>query len=189
MMKLCFISASTSLFILATLSAARTSHGWSRVAIPSSSSHQSPKVSGQSVGSLDDSSDTTIMFGGLTGAAGSPCTDQTWELKVSKTNTLHWKLLEPATIPRARMYAASAVLKNKMILFGGWDPGEPGSGGEFLDDIWEFDVATKEWNLLEDCKLPFPVSRHTACMIPGDSNGNEDAAMIVLHTYQGTLVV
>jgi hypothetical protein len=78
------------------------------------------------------------------------------------------------------MYAASAVLASKLVLFGGWDPGAPGSGGEFLDDIWEFDYATKAWSLL-DIKLPYPVSRHTACTITAEDS-------IILHTHKGILV-
>lgn len=64
-----------------------------------------------------------------------------------------------------------------MYLFGGWDPAEPGSGGEFLDDVWEFDPEAAEWTEL-DAKLPFPASRHTACAI--------DESTIVIHTHKGT---
>ena len=168
MMNLCMIST-----VLA-IATART-YGWSKATFSS----KTPKVSGQSVGSLDDGSDT-ILFGGLTGAAGSPCTDETWELDAEK----QWKMLEmekQKMKPRVRMYSASAVLDNKLVLFGGWDPGAPGSGGEFLDDIWEFDFSTKEWSLVEDTKLPFPVSRHTACTVRGVDS-------IILHTYKGILV-
>jgi len=149
-------------------------HGWSKVAIAS----KTPRVSGQAVGSLDDN---TILFGGLTGAAGSPVTNDTFLFDAKKKM---WELLrlEPKTAkPRVRMYAASAVLNDKLVLFGGWDPGAPGSGGEFLDDIWEFDFSTKEWSLVEDAKLPFPVSRHTACTVQGIDS-------IVLHTFKGILV-
>jgi hypothetical protein len=72
------------------------------------------------------------------------------------------------------------VQNDKMVLFGGWDPGAPGSGGEFLDDVWEFDFATKEWSEM-DVTLPFPVSRHTACTIAAKDS-------ILVHTYQGILV-
>jgi len=55
-----------------------------------------------------------------------------------------------------------------------------GSGGEFLDDIWSFDLATKKWRE-EKTKLPFPVSRHTAATV-GDMDH-----MVIIHTYKGIL--
>ena len=70
-------------------------------------------------------------------------------------------------------------------MFGGWDPGEPGSGGEFLKDIWKFDVGTKQWTLL-DIDLPFPVSRHSACTVTGGTE--DDNEKIVLVTYQGVMI-
>lgn len=80
------------------------------------------------------------------------------------------------------MYGASAVLADKLYLFGGWGPGAPGSGGEFLDDVWELDTSTNKWPQL-NVKLPFPVSRHTACTV---STKMGDA--IVLHTFKGIIV-
>ncbi|KAL3923317.1 MAG: hypothetical protein SGARI_006246 [Bacillariaceae sp.] len=76
------------------------------------------------------------------------------------------------------MYSAAGILGDKLYLFGGWDPGAPGSGGEFLNDIWQLDLVTKEFTKLA-IELPFPVSRHAACVV-GD--------MIIIHTYQGILV-
>jgi hypothetical protein len=78
------------------------------------------------------------------------------------------------------MYSASAIIDgdDKMYLFGGWDPGAPGSGGEFLNDVWRLDLVTKEWSNT-GLELPFPVSRHSACAV-GD--------IIVICTYKGVLV-
>jgi hypothetical protein len=130
-----------------------------------------------------------LLFGGLTGPAGSPCTDDTWHWKDDS-----WTLLEQqqqqqqgsddAARPRVRMYAASAVLGGKLFLFGGWDPGAPGSGGEFLDDIWAFDPVASKWQLL-DIRLPYPVSRHAACTV---SAAGEESGSIIIHTYKGILV-
>jgi hypothetical protein len=75
--------------------------------------------------------------------------------------------------------ASSSSSSFAMYLFGGWDPGAPGSGGEFLKDIWKLDGTTKLWTKL-DLELPFPVSRHGACAV--------GSGMIVIHTYQGVLV-
>lgn len=80
--------------------------------------------------------------------------------------------------PRVRMYAASAMIGSKFYIFGGWDPGEKGSGGEFLDDIWSFDWTDKMWRE-EGAKLPYPVSRHAAVSVGGN--------MAVIHTYKGIL--
>lgn len=151
--------------------------GWSWSKVPLA---KAPKVSGQSVGSLGNQG--IILFGGLTGPAGSPCTDDTWHWTEES-----WTLLDQesgAARPRIRMYGASAVLGDKMYLFGGWDPGAPGSGGEFLDDVWEFDPVTSSWKMM-DIRLPYPVSRHTACTI--SAAGSSGDASIILHTYKGIL--
>jgi hypothetical protein len=76
------------------------------------------------------------------------------------------------------MYSAAGILDGVMYLFGGWDPGAPGSGGEFLNDVWKLDLVTKVWKNT-GIELPFPVSRHAACAV-GDK--------IVIHTYQGVLL-
>mmetsp|Transcript_31846 Transcript_31846/g.48121 ORF Transcript_31846/g.48121 Transcript_31846/m.48121 type:complete len:333 (+) Transcript_31846:37-1035(+) len=157
-------------FVILLLPFLSVVHSW----VWSTVSSQAPKVSGHSVGSI--SSDEIILFGGLTGPAGSPCTDDTWYF-----NGKEWSLVDCDQKPRVRMYAASAVLNEKFYIFGGWDPMSPGSGGEFLDDIWQFDWTKKEWKCLES-KLPYPVSRHTACTI---SNENS----IIIHTYQKNLLV
>jgi hypothetical protein len=147
---------------------------WSKAALT-----QAPRVSGHSVGYYN--TNEIILFGGLTGPAGSPCTDETWHYDAASESGGSWSLLHGGnTKPRVRMYGASAVLDNNLYIFGGWDPGAPGSGGEFLDDIWQLDLATRVW-LKVDTKLPYPVSRHTACAISSDDS-------IVLHTYQGILV-
>ena len=174
--------------IIAASSLLPTVHGWSKL---NKAGLPFPKVSGHSAISLPSSSsknkhdNNVVLFGGLTGPAGSPCTDETWEFSTSDKK---WtKLLDVGKEkPRVRMYAASATIENdKMLTFGGWDPGAPGSGGDFLKDIWQFDTTTQQWTEL-DTKLPFPVSRHTACTIPkcGGADGEEK---IVLHTYKGIL--
>ena len=112
-----------------------------------------------------------FLFGGLTGAAGSPTTNDLWHFAKDKWT----QMIGYVPCPRVRMYAASAMIGKKFYIFGGWDPGAPGSGGEFLDDIWSFDVAAMIWHE-EDAKLPFPVSRHAAAAV-GD--------MAVIHTFKG----
>jgi Galactose oxidase, central domain len=120
-----------------------------------------------------------FLFGGLTGPAGSPVTNTLHEYDVGG-----WREITPQEgplqeWPRQRMYTAASILDSAMYMFGGWDPGAPGSGGEFLSDVWRLDLVTKQWKEDTGVSLPFPVSRHAACTV-----GN----MIVIHTYQGVLV-
>jgi Kelch motif len=152
---------------------------------------------------------TVFLFGGLTGPAGSPTTNDLYEYHNDDGGG--WWRQHHHTIddddadankkdswPRQRMYSAASILlsddedevvdggksssssSSSMYLFGGWDPGAPGSGGEFLKDIWKLDMTTKLWTKL-DVELPFPVSRHSACTVGSGK-------MVVIHTYQGILV-
>jgi len=138
---------------------------------------KAPRVSGQSTAGSENG---VLLFGGLTGAAGSPTVNDLWHFANDK-----WTQLLPddedsdLPRPRVRMYAASAMIGSKFYIFGGWDPGEKGSGGEFLDDIWSFDWTDKMWRE-EGAKLPYPVSRHAAVSVGGNN-------MAVIHTYKGIL--
>lgn len=130
-----------------------------------------PHVSGHAVGTLHD---RVFLFSGLTGPAGSPVTDELWEFDGE------WKILKAKNVgPGPRMYAAASVLGDAFYVFGGWNPGEKGSGGSFLDDSWKLDLNTLQWTELE--KLPCgPVSRHSACSVNDDT--------IVLTTFRGVVV-
>ena len=143
-----------------------------------------PRVSGHTSATITadgtKSSASVLLFGGLTGAAGSPTTNDLWQFDCQSDKWI--KLLDNnkslSSCPRRRMYAASATLGRKFYIFGGWDPGMPGSGGEFLDDIWSFDLVSKQWSE-EMAKLPFPVSRHAAVTM-----GNR----VIIHTFRGVLI-
>lgn len=158
---------------------------------------KAPKVSGHVAASApsiaNGSNDVPVfLFGGLTGPAGYPTTNELYEF--SDAGGWRHTIEHKDQLPRQRMYSAASILQHGdaatdyvtgtaktpyMYLFGGWDPGAPGSGGEFLKDIWKLDLITKEWTKL-DVELPFPVSRHGACTVGVDK--------IVIHTYQGVLV-
>lgn len=142
--------------------------GWSWKALNTTG----PRVSGHTACCVDDS-DRVLLFGGLTGPAGSPVTRDLWSYKDGT-----WSSVECKIGPGPRMYSASAVSGGSLYQFGGWNPGEPGSGGTFLDDVWRFDLNTGEWTELEAMPCG-PVSRHTACTV-GD--------MIIVHTFRGVLV-
>lgn len=117
-----------------------------------------------------------ILFGGLTGAAGSPTTDDLWIY-----NDSGWKRVQSqkGKGPGRRMYSASAILDEKLYMFGGWDPAEPGSGGVFLDDIWCLKLEEPmAWEKLDE-KLPYAISRHCACTVDN---------AIILQTHKSILV-
>lgn len=105
---------------------AKESDAWSWTA------HQeatAPRVSGH-VAVTDHDHGQVFLFGGLTGSAGSPCTDQLWTTTTTTTpndgnDDASWHLVDTKTGPGPRMYAASAILGDSMYVMGGWDPGEP----------------------------------------------------------------
>jgi Galactose oxidase, central domain len=140
-----------------------------------------PQVSGH-VAVSSPNIPNIFLFGGLTGPAGSPVTNTLYEYDVGGWREITPKEGPLEQLPRKRMYTAASILEDgsdsAMYIFGGWDPGAPGSGGEFLKDVWKLDLVTKQWKDV-GLELPFPVSRHAACTV-GD--------MIVIHTYQGVLL-
>ena len=119
-----------------------------------------PRVSGHAAATHNGK---VLVHGGLTDGAGSPCTDELWSFD---PEARAWSQLAPVGGPGVRMYAASAVVGDHFYSTGGWDPGAPGSGGEFKDEVWKMDLATLEWTQLP--ALPGgPASRHTACAVGG----------------------
>ena len=169
---------------------------------PSTSSGTAPRVSGH-VAATDFNNDYVFVFGGLTGNAGSPCTNQLWSLAAHDNHG--WKQIESATTaadadnavvgPGPRMYSAAAILYDHFYIMGGWDPGAPKSGGTFLDDVWSFPLSTTAhndnddpspktvtWNRMQQSLPCGPVSRHAACTVGGGT-------MIVVHTFRGIVVL
>ncbi|CAB9504955.1 only protein 42 [Seminavis robusta] len=155
-----------------------TALAWTWTAVPVG---KAPRVSGH-VAATDAKKDRVIVFGGLTGNAGSPCTDQLWTFSDNK----EWSLVKNSgsSGPGPRMYSAAAVLHDTLYLVGGWDPGAPKSGGTFLDEIWTLDLTAEnlEWKKEESNTLPCgPVSRHAACTVGDDT--------LVVHTFRGVVVL
>lgn len=155
------------LFLSATLGF--TSPSWT-----SSLKSDAPQVSGHAASV--DGLGRVLLFGGLTGSAGSPCTSAIWAF-----DDAGWQLLKSRNGdgPGQRMYMASAVHGSALYVVGGWDPGAPGSGGDFKDDVWKLDINDMEWKQLSPMPCG-PVSRHTACTV-GD--------MVVIQTFRGTFVL
>ena len=118
-----------------------------------------PKVSGHAT-AVDLSTGNVLVFAGLTGSAGSPCTNDLWSYDGAA-----WQKLD--TIgegPGPRMYSAAATLGQNLYVFGGWDPEAPGSGGTFKDDVWKLHLPTLTWTQLDPMPCG-PVSRHVACPV------------------------
>lgn len=168
-----YLQTTTFLFLVFCMKATES---WSWTPVVSSSKDARPHVSGHSVATAAD--DRVWLFGGLTGAAGSPVTDDLWSYTDAAKG---WNLEKAATAskgPGRRMYGASAILDGSLFLFGGWDPGEKGSGGAFKDDVWRLDLSSMEWRKLDPMPCG-PVSRHTACTV---------GSSIIVHTFRGICV-
>ena len=70
-------------------------------------------------------------------------------------------------MPQPRLAAAMCLANNRPVLFGGWDPQTPGTGGAILDTLEEFDVKNKAWNAIDGTHIPGgPTSRHVALSLP-----------------------
>lgn len=133
-----------------------------------------PVRAGHAATLLSDGSMWT--FGGLD-ASGSATADM-WKKSPGEST---WELVEDMNDgPPPRMYASlTHAPGNTIVLCGGWDPGEKGSGGVFYDDIWTYDVGASAWSR-SACSLPDgPVSRHTAHPLQD--------GRILFQTFRGTV--
>lgn len=134
-------------------------HMWRAVA-------SGPAVSGQAA-ALHAESGRLLCFGGLD--PKKRATDELWAFDADGGGT--WSKLEAAgrglvgPTPGPRMYSAACVIDGSFFLCGGWDPGAPGSGGTFFDDVWELDLETLTWRAL--APMPYTASRHSACAVGG----------------------
>lgn len=132
-----------------------------------------PRVSGHAA--CVDQAGKVWLFGGLTDGAGSPCSNQVFTFEEESG----WARVDVNGGPGPRMYAASACVgDDSMLVFGGWDPEAPGTGGTFKAEVWKLDIPSLTWEQMD--ALPCgPVSRHTACQV-----GNN----VILHTFRGVYV-
>ena len=91
-------------------------------------------------------------------------------------------------IPGPRLATAMAILQSssQSVLFGGWDPQEPGTGGIILDDVSVLDVDALQWfqpTSIEQSDQAItipggPTSRHVAVPIIKDEKS------ILLHNHR-----
>lgn len=128
-----------------------------------------PKVSGHATAS---DATSLMLFGGLKDGAGSPTTNELW-----KYDGNVWSLIDAHVGPSPRMYAASAMVGDDFLVFGGWDPLADQSV-MFKQDTWKYDTKESNWSRIAD--MPEPLSRHCACTVGDD--------MVVIQTHKGTLV-
>ena len=79
--------------------------------------------------------------------------------------------------PGPRLAGASAMAPSgdELLLFGGWDPQVPGTGGVILDDVWSLSLATGRWAKCDSAMPGGPTSRHVACTV-GDH--------LIVHTFR-----
>ena len=82
----------------------------------------------------------------------------------------------PADRPGPRLASASAIIDGEMLMFGGWDPQEAGTGGIILDDVWALDLKEKVWTRCESPMPRGPSSRHVAVNVGGET--------LVVHTFR-----
>lgn len=71
-------------------------------------------------------------------------------------------------MPQPRLAAAMCLVNDRPVLFGGWDPQTPGTGGVVLDTLEEFDTKSTAWKAnVIDARIPDgPTSRHVAVNLP-----------------------
>ena len=104
----------TTFLLLVFCTRATESWSWNHPVV--SSAEARPHVSGHSVATASANDHQVWLFGGLTGAAGSPVTDDLWSYTAAKG----WNLEKAATAskcPGPRMYGASAMLEGSLFLF------------------------------------------------------------------------
>ncbi|EOD25184.1 hypothetical protein EMIHUDRAFT_206342 [Emiliania huxleyi CCMP1516] len=77
--------------------------------------------------------------------------------------------------PGPRLATASCVVGDEMLVFGGWDPQTPGTGGVILDDVWSLSLAKQTWRRLAAPMPGGPASRHVVCNVGGT---------VILHTFR-----
>jgi hypothetical protein len=98
----------------------------------------------------DHVGDRMIIFGGSTSDAYFGCHNDTWELKLHG-QTPNWHRLTPqGTLPSPRRTMASIYdpVRDRMIIYGGWDG--TASASAFLGDTWALSLhGAPEWTQLD----------------------------------------
>ena len=80
------------------------------------------------------------------------------------------------SVPQPRLVSAAALTSggDSMLVFGGWDPQLPGTGGDILADVWSLKLATLEWTRCDPMPVG-PTSRHVAVTVN---------SKLIVHTFR-----
>ncbi|KAJ5069060.1 hypothetical protein M0811_11960 [Anaeramoeba ignava] len=114
-----------------------------------------------------------IIFGGIGEMLPEyECFNDVWQLDLE---TFEWEELKiTGKIPTPRFAHSSAILDNKMYIFGGYEINYEEFGPPLLNEIWELDLKEKKWIEI-NAQGELPSSRFspvtTACYVP-DDQGN-----------------
>ena len=150
---------------------------WQRTARTSSPPRSGPTASADQAGNV-------WLFGGYAEPEGKPRHVVNDLLRYDGSG---WQQLqEPIDVtlkggrvrdnrPGPRLATASCVVGDEMLVFGGWDPQTPGTGGVILDDVWSLSLAKQTWRRLAAPMPGGPASRHVVCNVGGT---------VILHTFR-----
>lgn len=112
--------------------------------------------------------DYHYIFGGyaeedsVDGGVNRYVTNDLWRWRDGSWQAVQHSGDSSSTVPRPRLVAASAIVKEKAYVFGGWDPGKEKTGGEILETVEELDLSTNKWKQLDELLPDGPSSRHVA---------------------------
>ena len=144
--------------------------------VPAGLPTSTPPRSGATAAYISGAS-SVLLFGGYAEPEGG-ARDVTNDL-LSYSQSSGWTLLQPPSSgnfqPGARLASAAAATSDELLLFGGWDPQVPGSGGVILDDVWSLDLKTNDWTRCAAAMPRGPTSRHCAVNVGG---------LIIVHTFR-----
>ena len=93
--------------------------------------------------------------------------DDLWHFDpASMARGIRWREVTPEGSPRPgpRLCAASAVVGDEYLLFGGWDM----AAKKTLDDVWAFDISGRGRGWREVGTLPEPAKNHVAVAVGAD---------------------
>ena len=124
-----------------------------------------------------DGSGRVLLFGGYEEASDGRrrVVNDLWAFKDNV-----WTLLDAGgptgVCPGPRLCSASFVDGGELVVCGGWDPQESGTGGVILDDVWMWDISgSSGWKKCSDPMPQGPTSRHAACAV---------GSTAVVHTFR-----
>lgn len=159
--------------------AAGLTASWKQAA--SSLRGSSPPRSGPTAAA--DDAGNTWLFGGYAEPEGRPravvndlllYVDGSWTQVMEPDEVVKKSWLPRSNRPGPRLASASVILDGEMLVFGGWDPQEAGTGGIILDDVWSLNLARRTWKPCAPMPRG-PTSRHVAVNVGG---------LVVVHTFR-----